>query len=101
MGISRDMSDLARTGHPCHFVIGVKATQYSVYVNGKPALRLGDPLLPHTIPVCCPLRCVPHPAVVWMGSMKVFVKGIPVSSFGDGADMGQLIMGSFNVFAGR
>ena len=33
--------------------------------------------------------------------MKVFVKGIPVSSFGDGADMGQLIMGSMDVFAGR
>ena len=103
MGISRDMSDLARTGHPCHFVIGVKATQHSVFVNGKPALRMGDPCLPHTILVPCGRWecCVPHTAVVWMGSFKVFVKGKPVSSFGDGTDMGQLIMGSFNVFAGR
>ena len=101
MGISRDLSDLARTGHGCHAVIGVKATQASVFVNGKPLLRLGDPCLPHTIPVCCPLRCVPHQAVVNMGSMKVLAVGIPVSQFGDSTDMGQLIMGSHNVFAGR
>jgi|TARA_R110000824_G_scaffold78560_1_gene198260 uncharacterized Zn-binding protein involved in type VI secretion len=100
MGISRDLSDLARTGHGCHFVIGVKATQHSVFVNGKPALRMGDPCLPHTIPVCCPLRCVPHPAVVNMGSFKVFAKGIPVARFLDSTDMGMLIMGSFNVHAG-
>ena len=94
MGISRDLSDLARTGHGCHAVIGVKATQASVFVNGKPLLRLGDPCLPHTIPVCCPLRCVPHPgAVVNMGSMKVFAESKPVSQFMDSTDMGQLIMG--------
>ena len=105
MGISRDF-DIARTGHPCTWVIGVKATQYSVFVNGKPALCIGDPCLPHTIIVPCgPANrytcCVPHTAVVWMGSFKVFAKGRPVSQFLDGTDMGQLIQGSFNVFAGR
>ena len=102
MGISRDF-DVARTGHDCTFVIGVKATQYSVYVNGRPAITLGAPCLPHLIRFTkAPHNCIPHPgAIVWMGSLKVFVKGIPVSQFGDGTDMGQLIQGSFNVFAGR
>ena len=100
MGISRDMSDLARTGHGCHFVIGVKATQHSVFVNGKPALRMGDPCLPHTIPVCCPLRCISHPAVVNMGSPTVFVKNVPVARRLDSTDRGFLFMGSPNVFAG-
>jgi uncharacterized Zn-binding protein involved in type VI secretion len=57
-------------------------------------------LLPHTIPVCCPLRCVGHPAVVNTGSMTVFAEGIPVARLGDSADFGALIMGSQNVFAG-
>ena len=101
MGISRDSVDLAKTGHACHAVIGVKATQASVFANGIAVLRMGDPCLPHTIQVCCPLRCIPHPAVVNMGSMKVFAKGVPVAQFGDSTDMGALIMGSPNVFAGR
>jgi len=50
--------------------------------------------------VCCPLRCVAHPAVVNTGSTTVFAEGIPVARLGDSADFGALIMGSQNVFAG-
>ena len=98
--ISRNVVDLAKTGHPCTFVIGVKATQGSVFANRKPILRPGDPCLPHTIQVCCPLRCIPHFAKVNMGSSSVFALGIPVARSGDSTDMGALFMGSFNVHAG-
>ena len=97
--VSRDIVDLAKTGHGCTFVIGVKATQRMVFANNKPILRLGDPCLPHTIPICCPLRCIPHFAVVNMGSSSVFALGIPVARAGDSTDMGALMIGSPNVFA--
>jgi len=98
--ISRDLRDLAKTGHGCTTVIGCKATQFSVLANGSAVLRPGDPLLPHTIPVCCPLRCVGHPAVINSGSRTVFAEGRPVARMGDSADLGAMIMGSQNVFAG-
>ena len=98
--ISRDLRDLAKTGHGCTTVIGCKATQRSVLANGSAVLRPGDPLLPHTIPVCCPLRCVGHPAKVNTGSRTVFAEGRPVARRGDSADFGALIQGSQNVFAG-
>lgn len=98
--ISRDLRDLAATGHACTKVIGCKATQRSVLANGSAVLRPGDPLLPHTILVCCPLRCVGHPAKINMGSRTVFAEGRPVARVGDSADRGRMIQGSQNVFAG-
>ena len=98
--ISRDLRDLAKTGHGCTRVIPVKATQRSVIANGSAVLRPGDPLLPHTILVCCPPRCIPHKAKVNRGSPNVFAQGIPVARLGDSADFGALIQGSQNVFAG-
>ena len=97
--ISRDLRDLAATGHGCTRVIPVKATQRSVLANGSAVLRPGDSLLPHTIPVCCPLRCIPHKAKVNRGSPNVFAQGIPVARLGDSADFGAMIQGSQNVFA--
>ena len=98
--ISRDIRDLAKTGHACTKFIGCKATARSVFANGSKVLRPGDPLLPHTILVCCPLRCEGHPAVINAGSRTVFAEGIPVARLGDSADFGALIQGSPNVFAG-
>ena len=98
--ISRDLRDLAATGHGCTTAIGCKASARTVFANGSKVLRPGDPLLPHTIPVCCPLRCVGHPAVVNAGSRTVFAEGMPVSRLGDSADRGAMIQGSANVFAG-
>jgi uncharacterized Zn-binding protein involved in type VI secretion len=102
--ISRDKIDLAKTGHGCHTVIGVLATQFSVKANDKAILRPGDPCMPHTIPVPCPppagkVCCVPHPAVVNMGSPTVFAEGKPVARRWDSTDMRMLIMGSPNVYA--
>ena len=96
--VSRN-NDLAKTGHGCTFFVGVKATQKEVFANGKPILRPGDPCMKHTIPTCCPLRCIPHDAVVNAGSRSVFVLGIPVARDGDSTDFGALFLGSPNVFA--
>ncbi len=98
--ISRDRRDLAATGHACTTKIGVKASQRTVFANNTAVLRPGDRLLPHTILVCCPPKCVGHPAKVNRGSRKVFAQGIPVARKGDSADRGRMIQGSFNVFAG-
>ena len=96
--LSRDVVDLAKTGHGCTFVIGVKATQGSVMANSIAVLRPGDPTLPHTIKAGP--ACVPHPAKVNMGSGSVFAQSIPVARDGDSTDFGALFMGSPNVFAG-
>ena len=99
--IARDLIDLAATGHACTRVIPVKATQGSVFANGKAMLRPGDPLLPHTILVPCgeTTCCVGHFAVVWGSSPNVFAQGRRVSRKYDSADFGRMIMGSPNVFA--
>ena len=100
-GISRDLIDLAKTGHGCTPVIPVKATQNTVFANGKAMLRPGDPLLPHTILVPCPptVCCVGHFHIVWGMSPNVFAAGRPVARRGDGADFGSMLMGSSNVIA--
>jgi uncharacterized Zn-binding protein involved in type VI secretion len=95
--ISRDLIDLAYTGHGCTRAIPVKATQRSVFANGKPMLRPGDPLLPHLIRVG--LYCYWHFAVVWGSSPNVYAQGRRVSRKYDSADRGFMIMGSPNVFA--
>ena len=97
--VSRNRRDLAATGHACTAVIGVRASQFTVFANNTAVLRPGDRLLPHTILVCCPARCVGHSAKVNRGSPTVFVQGRPVARKGDSADRGRMIMGSPNVFA--
>ena len=100
--ISRHIRDLAATGHTCTAVIGVKASQFSVYANGSAVLRPGDRLLPHTILVCTPdgCYCESHSAKVNRGSRTVFAVGKPVARDRDSADRGRMIQGSRNVFAG-
>ena len=99
--VSRNRIDLAATGHSCTRKIGVKASQFSVFANGRSILRPGDRLLPHTILVCTPdgCYCTGHPAKVKRGSPNVFIQNIPVARKGDSADRGRMIQGSPNVFA--
>ena len=97
--ISRDRIDRAATGHACTTSIGCSATASSVFINGRRVLRPGDRLLPHTILVCCPARCVGHPAKINRGSFTVFAEGKPVARKGDSADRGRMIQGSPDVFA--
>jgi uncharacterized Zn-binding protein involved in type VI secretion len=98
--ISRDRIDLAATGHSCDATAGCIATARTVFANGSKVLRPGDRLLPHTILVCCPPRCVGHSAKINRGSRQVFAEGKPVARIGDSADRGRMIQGSPNVFAG-
>jgi len=78
-------------------VIGVKTTQSSVFANGIPIARLGDPARPHTILIG--KRCVGHPARVNAGSRTVFAQGIRVARIGDSYDRGRMIRGSPNVIS--
>ena len=96
-GISRHR-DRCITGHPCTGSAPVISSQYSVFANGKPLLRKGDPVFPHTILVG--IVCLIHPAKVNRGSSKVFAKGIGVARRGDSTDKGAMTGASGNVFAG-
>lgn len=91
-------ADLCRTGHTCTSIVGVRATQFSVYINGIPSLKQGDPVMPHTIRRG--LKCIDHPANVRRGSTSVFVEGIPIARVGDSTDRGAMIRGAVDVFAG-
>ena len=95
--VSRN-GDLCFTGHACDPVAGVRATQFTVFVNGIPSLKQGDPVMPHNIKAGD--FCVGHRANVNRGSTSVFVQGIPMARVGDSTDGGALFRGSPNVFAG-
>jgi uncharacterized Zn-binding protein involved in type VI secretion len=90
--------DLGATGHLCNPMIGVFATQGSVFANGIPLARLGDPTKPHTIPLG-PI-CVGHMSKVKSSSRTVFARGIGVARIGDAYDMGRMIKGSGTVTSG-
>jgi len=90
--------DLGATGHGCTSVIGVEATQGTVFANNKPVARQFDPALPHVIRKG--LLCVGHRAQINAGSRSVFCRNIPVARIGDSFDRGRMIRGSANVFAG-
>ena len=93
--------DRCRTGHTCSTTAPVNASQYSVFANGKPLLKRGDRVAPHTILKAKPKPvCIPHKAKLTGSSRTVFVKGIGVGRRGDKADKGAMIGASFNVFAG-
>ena len=94
------MSDKAKTGHGCTKVIGVRATQFTVFANNKPVARRGDPTKSHVIFVTPPPRCVGHKAKINRGSRTVFVRNVPVARVGDSTDMGAMIQGSRTVHAG-
>jgi uncharacterized Zn-binding protein involved in type VI secretion len=99
-GIARD-GDPTTTGHSCDAtttVIGLTGSSAKVYVNGKPIACVGNPTALHTIRVGN--SCVPHPAVINVGSNTVFVGGIGVARIGDSTDGGAIISGSGDVTTG-
>jgi len=102
--ISRD-KDRCKTGHLCTRKAPVNASQNSVFINGRPALRRGDKVKPHTRNYPNPTPppkwiCLIHNAKVKGSSGSVFVGGIGVARRGDRADKGSMIGASGNVFAG-
>ena len=98
--VARD-GDSTTTGHGCDSVTtvtGPTGSPAKVYVNGIPVECEGNPVAPHTIPGGS--GCVPHSAVINVGSSRVFVGGIALARIGDSTDNGEIISGSPNVFAG-
>lgn len=84
------------SGHGCHFpptpaIVGSP----NVFVNGMPAMRVGDAYLPHPCPAC-PIP--PHPRALAQGSPSVFVNSIPAGRVGDAIGCGgSAATGSPNV----
>lgn len=97
--VARVGVDTISTGHPCDGTAGIAGQlQNKVFVNGFPAAVQGDSIAPHTILVGD--ICVPHGAVINVGSSKVFAMGIPIARIGDSADQGAVVTGASDVFAG-
>ena len=96
--------DRCRTGHKCTKSAPVLTSQYTVFANGKPLLRRGDQVKPHTRLVLGPPplypKCLIHTASVKGSSRTVFAQGIGVARRGDRADKGAMTGASRNVFAG-
>ena len=93
--------DFCITGHGCDVistVIGPTGELVGVYVNSIGVETEGNPVAPHTIPAGS--YCIPHIAVINVGSSTVYVGGIPIARFGDSTDSGAITSGSSNVFAG-
>ena len=90
--------DLGRTGHTCTAFIGAFATQGSVFANGIPIARRGDPTRPHLI--LKGIVCRGHMSKVKSSSGTVFAQGIGVARIGDAYDFGAMIKGSGSVSAG-
>ena len=95
-GVAR-LNDPTTTGHECDAVTTVIGPSLNVFVNGLGVERKGDPTAPHTI--LSGAVCVPHAAVINVGSPNVFINGIPCARVGDSTDGGAITAGSTNVFA--
>ncbi|MCC5809366.1 MAG: type VI secretion system PAAR protein [Ectothiorhodospiraceae bacterium] len=68
----------------------------AVLINGRPAARQGDALVPHTKP-----KKPSHPRNIAEGSASVFINGKPAARLGDAISCGGVIIGgSGNVFIG-
>jgi uncharacterized Zn-binding protein involved in type VI secretion len=85
------------SGHSSFPPTPVIAGSPNVFVNGRPAARLGDALAPHG----SPSPSTPHGRSIAGGSGTVFINGRPASRIGDPIDCGgSLVTGSPNVFTG-
>lgn len=94
------LNDPTTTGHGCDStttVVGPTGATAKVYANDIPVECKGNPTNAHTIPSGS--ACVPHDAVINVGSANVFVANIPVARVGDSTDGGAITAGSPTVFA--
>jgi uncharacterized Zn-binding protein involved in type VI secretion len=71
----------------------------TVHINGMPAARLGDKIVPHLMPATP--KCVTHPSAIGQGSATVSIEGQPAAYFGCTlVACTSTAMGSPNVFIG-
>ena len=91
--------DYLTTGHICTTTTTLDTPgQLKVFAQGELVARITDPTVSHTNPPS-PL-CPPHVANVNVGSLTVYVGGLKMARIGDSADLGVMITGASNVFAG-
>ena len=96
--VSREGDSLS-TGHICVSTTVLDTpTQSSVRANSILIARKTDPTVSHPFPPAPP--CVPHVAVVNVGSSTVYVEGLAIARIGDSTDAGAMTAGSPNVYAG-
>lgn len=76
----------------------ITAGSPTVYIDGSPAARMGDPLTPHAKPKHPPHP--PHPRKIASGSGTVFIDGLPAARTGDAIDCGGVVIGSGTVSIG-
>ncbi|MEB7938431.1 type VI secretion system PAAR protein [Escherichia whittamii] len=71
------------TRHDGYYETVITAGSSTVFIDGLPAARQGDPLTPHDKP-----KHPPHPRKIARGSSTVFIDGLPAARTGDAIDCG-------------
>ncbi|PJG59920.1 type VI secretion system PAAR protein [Aeromonas cavernicola] len=71
------------------------AGSQDIFIDHKPAARVGDPLAPHAKP-----GSPPHDRVITTGSKTVFFNGKPAALTGSEVGCGGVIIGSSSVMIG-
>lgn len=66
-----------------------------VYIDGKPAIRVGDPLAPHSKP-----KHPPHPRIIVSGEPSILINGKPAAVTGGAIDCGGATIGSASASTG-
>ncbi|HBL7280722.1 TPA: type VI secretion system tip protein VgrG [Escherichia coli] len=66
------------TQHDGYYETVITAGSSTVFIDGLPAARQGDPLTPHAKP-----KHPPHPRKIARGSSTVFIDGLPAARSGD------------------
>ena len=95
----RPVARLGDAGVPHCTPYAIAQGSLNVFINGRPAARIGDFSTLHKTPGG--KTCVPHVSVISTGSASVFVNGRPVARVGDLlAGCTAIAQGSVNVFAG-
>lgn len=87
-------------GHGCFPDTLIVEGSLDVFINGQPAVRLGDAVAPHSC--TCGNGCGTHSRSISEGAPTVFINGKPAVIVGHGISFGGVVIsGSNNVFIGN
>jgi hypothetical protein len=92
--------DVHTTGHPCDKRANLAAPlgNGTVFANKKLMCRIKD--LDEVHEILIGIKCVPHVVPLAHGHTRVIVAGKAQSTIGSAIDLGKMVKGSPNVFAG-